>query len=169
MHETDEDIERLQRLLDEGAASATRHQASIVTPGRRLDARQLATYLQGVKHVAFAVVNAAGEPRVAPLDSLFVRGRFLMGTAESSARMRSLRRNPACSLTHFLGEEMAVVVHGRAQPLERGRPDERFAHGIWVEAYGADPYALADDVVLFTVEPQRMWTFSPQPARFPRG
>lgn len=167
MHETAADLERLQKLLDEGAASASRHQASIVTPGRRLNARQVVAYLQGVKHVAFAVVNAAGEPRVAPLDSLFVRGRFLLGTAESSARMRSVRRNPACSLTHFSGEEVAIVVHGQVQVLERGRPDERFAHGIWVDTYDADPYSLAGDVVLFTVEPARMWTFAPDPSRFP--
>jgi hypothetical protein len=83
MYESEEDVRRLQELLDRTLARANPHLASIVTPERRLTARQVVRYLQGTKHVAFATVNERGEPRVSPLDGVFVRGRL------STARARS--------------------------------------------------------------------------------
>jgi len=65
VYETDEDLRWLQNLLDRTLASANPHLTSIVSPERRLTVRQVVRYLQGMKHVAFATVNARGEPRVA--------------------------------------------------------------------------------------------------------
>jgi hypothetical protein len=95
MYETDNDVRGLQELLDRTFAHANPHLASIVSPERRLNARQVATYLQGVKHVAFATVNEGGQPRVAPLDGVLVRGRFTVSTGGQAARLRHLRANPA--------------------------------------------------------------------------
>jgi uncharacterized pyridoxamine 5'-phosphate oxidase family protein len=50
-------------------------------------------FLQGTKHVAFATVNDRGEPRVAPLDGVFIRGRLTVSTGGEAARLRHLRAN----------------------------------------------------------------------------
>lgn len=57
MDETDDDLLRLQEMLDRTLARANPHLTSIVSPERRLSARQIVRYLQGTKHVAFATVN----------------------------------------------------------------------------------------------------------------
>ncbi|HVR14064.1 MAG TPA: hypothetical protein VMS41_09795, partial [Gaiellaceae bacterium] len=75
MFESDDDVRELQMLIDRTFAGANPHLAGIVKPERRLSARQVVRYLQGTKHVAFATVNERGEPRVAPLDGVFIRGR----------------------------------------------------------------------------------------------
>src|SRR5450756_1119306 len=101
MLETAEEIRELQRLFDATLGRANAHMLSIVTPERRLSARQVVAYLQGTRHVAFATVTLKGEPRVAPLDSLFIHGRFTMGTGGDAARIRNLRANPACSAAYM--------------------------------------------------------------------
>jgi len=63
MYETEDDLVRLQELLDRTFARANPHLTSIVSPERRLSAMQIVRYLQGKKHVAFATVNERGEPR----------------------------------------------------------------------------------------------------------
>jgi hypothetical protein len=167
MYETEDDIRELQRLLDATMGKANPHHAGIVKPERRLDARQVVTYLQGLRHVAFATVNAAGEPRAAPLDGHFVRGRFTLGTGRRSARWRNLQRNPACSAVHYVGDDVAVVVNGHAEELERDHPDHDLVHGVWTAHYESDPYSWGDAVVLFRVVPVSMWAYAAIPAAFP--
>src|SRR4051812_35953164 len=97
----------------------------IVTDGHRLTARQLATYLQGTRHVTLATVTSRGEPRVRPLDALFVHGRFLLGTAREALTARHLARQPAVSLSYLEGERIGVVAHGVAAPLDRDGDEAR--------------------------------------------
>ena len=54
-HETDEELVWLQKLIDRTFEHANPHLTAIVSPQRRLTARQIAAYLQGTKHVAFAI------------------------------------------------------------------------------------------------------------------
>src|SRR5436305_8216142 len=122
MYESDEDIRELQALLDRTLAGANPHLARIVKPERRLNARQVVRYLRGTKHVAFATVNERGEPRVAPLDGVFIRGRFTVSTGDRAARLRHLRANAACSAAHVDGDTIGIVVHGHATII--GRDDE---------------------------------------------
>jgi uncharacterized pyridoxamine 5'-phosphate oxidase family protein len=168
VHETDDDLRAMQQLLDETMARANPHHSGIVTPARRLDARQVVTYLQGLRHVAFATVNAAGEPRVAPLDGHFVRGRFTLSTSRDSARWRNIERNPACSAAHYVGDDVAVVVNGRVEELTREHPDHELVHNVWLSHYESDPYSWGD-VVIFRVEPVSMWAYAATPAAFPHG
>jgi hypothetical protein len=100
VNETEDDLRFVQELLDRTLAHANPHLTSIVKSERRLNARQIATYLQGTKHVAFATVNERGQPRVAPLDGVFIRGHFTVSTGAEAARLRHLRANPACSAVH---------------------------------------------------------------------
>jgi hypothetical protein len=166
MFETEAEIAAIQRLIDATMARANPHMTGIVTPERRLSARQVCTYLQGTKHVAFATVTARGAPRVSPLDALFIHGRFTMGTAASATKIAHLLANPACSAVHMDGERVAVVVNGRVEWIGRDHPDHGLIHGTWTRTYGSDPYQWGD-VVFFRIEPNSMWTFAADPSEFP--
>jgi hypothetical protein len=167
MLETPDEIAELQRLMDATLGRANSHMLSIVTPERRLSARQLVAYLQGTKHVALATVTPRGEPRVAPLDALFIHGRFVMGTGGAAARLRNLRSNPACSATHMDGERIAVVVNGRVEWIAREHPDDEELIETWRSVYGSDPYDLGPGVMFFRIVPASMWAFASHPEEFP--
>jgi hypothetical protein len=74
MRETPEEVAELQALMDRTMAKVNPHFAAIVKPKRRLTAVQVVTHLQGTRIVAFSTVSENGEPRVSPLDSLFLHG-----------------------------------------------------------------------------------------------
>jgi uncharacterized pyridoxamine 5'-phosphate oxidase family protein len=164
--ETAEEIAELQRLLDAAAARANPHMSSILTPDRRLTAGQIVTYLQGTRHVAFATVTAKGEPRVAPLDALFIHGRFTMSTGAEATRLRHLRANPACSAVHMVGDEVAVAVNGVVEWIGRDHPVHDEVRAIWKATYGSDIYDLGD-IAMFRIVPASMWSFAAHPERFP--
>src|SRR3970040_808971 len=133
MFESDADVRELPALIDRTFAHANPHLAGVVKPERRLNARQVVRYLQGTKHVAFGTVNERGEPRVAPLDGVFIRGRFTVSTGGRAARVRHLRANPACSAVHMDGDAIAVTVHGGATILHRGDPGVEEIEPVWRE------------------------------------
>jgi hypothetical protein len=166
MLETPDEIAEVQRLMDKTLGRANSHMVGIVTPERRLSARQVVAYLQDTKHVALATVTAKGEPRVSPLDALFIHGRFVVGTGGAAARLRNLRANPACSAVHMDGERIAVVVNGRAEWIERGHPDDDELVRVWRRIYGSDPYDLGPGVTFFRIVPASMWAFASRPEEF---
>src|SRR5205807_8739833 len=88
-----------------------------------LSAGQLTRYLQGIQTVAFATPSAKGEPRVAPIGSLFYRGRFYIPTVATAARTRMVTARPAVSLTHYVGDDLAVIAHGSASVIPVDHPD----------------------------------------------
>src|SRR5919197_560121 len=108
MFEAEGEIAVLQAMFDAHLARANSHMLGIVTRERRLSARQVVRYLEGTRHVAFATVTSRGEPRVSPLDALFIHGRFTLGTAGRATKVAHLRRNPACSAVHMDGDRIAV-------------------------------------------------------------
>jgi uncharacterized pyridoxamine 5'-phosphate oxidase family protein len=167
MHESDDDLRELQALLDRTFARANPHLAAIVKPERRLNARQVAYYLQGTKHVAFATVNAKGEPRVAPLDGVFIRGRFTVSTGGRAARLEHLRANPACSAAHMDGDVVGIVVHGRATIIGRDDPGVDGIEPVWREIYGSSPFEWGEGVVFMRIEPSSMWAYAFHPENFP--
>lgn len=167
MLETDEDLRRLQQLLDRTFAHANPHLTKIVKPERRLNARQVCRYLQGTKHVAFGTVNEKGEPRVAPLDGVFIRGRFTVSTGGRAARLRHLRANPACSAAHMDGDVVAVVAHGRATILGQDDPGVEEIEPVWREIYGSSPFEWGEGVVFMRVEPSSMWAYAFHRENFP--
>jgi uncharacterized pyridoxamine 5'-phosphate oxidase family protein len=167
MFETEEDVRRLQTLIDRTFAQANPHLAKIVKPERRLTARQVVRYLQGTKHVAFATVNEDGAPRVAPLDGVFIRGRFTVSTGGRAARLRHLRANPACSAAHMDGDTIGIVVHGNATII--GRDDEGVdgIEPVWRDIYGSSPFEWGEGVVFMRIEPSSMWAYAFHPENFP--
>ncbi|HEX2315583.1 MAG TPA: pyridoxamine 5'-phosphate oxidase family protein [Thermomonospora sp.] len=162
MHETPEDLARLQRVLDDTYAAAGAHLLSIVTPERRLDAASLAARLTGVQVLHLATVTARCEPRVGPVDGLFFRGRFHFGSGQNSLRFRHIRKRPQVSGSVSHGEEFAVTVHGRAVELDmtdRDDPEVAAFHAYLIEVYGPEWENWAGDAPYARIEPERMYTF----------
>lgn len=168
MFESDAEVAELQRLFDETLKRANPHMASIVNRKRRLNARQVVTYLQGTRHVAFATVSPEGEPRVSPLDALFIHGRFTMSTGLRATKVRHLRANPACAAVHMDGDRIAVVANGRVEWIAPDHPDHDEIHATWQKTYGSDPYTWGD-VVFFRLNPTTMWAYAFHPEEFPEG
>jgi uncharacterized pyridoxamine 5'-phosphate oxidase family protein len=167
MFESPEEMDELARLLDATLDRANAHMTSIVTPERRLSAKQVVAYLQGTRHVALATVTPAGEPRVSPLDALFIHGRFDMGTGGGAARLRNLRAHPGCSAVHMDGDRIAVVVNGKVEWIGREHPDHALLIDTWLSIYGVDPYSLGPDVAFFRIEPSSMWAYAFHPEECP--
>jgi uncharacterized pyridoxamine 5'-phosphate oxidase family protein len=166
VYESAEDVVALQELLDRTFARMNPHMANILKPERRLSARQVVAYLQGIKHVAFATVNERGQPRVAPLDGIFLRGRFHVSTGGQAARLKDLRRQPRCSLTHFVGDDVAVTVNGAAVVMDRNHPEMPAIEPVYLELYESSPFSWGEGVVIIRVEPSSMWSYSFTPERY---
>lgn len=155
MHETADDLRSLQRLLDESHAAAGEHLRSIFSDDRRVDAERLCEFLRGVCVLDLATVTASCEPRVAPVDGLFHRGRWHFGSSPTSVRFRHIRARPAVSASHTRGEELAVVVHGTARAVE---VDAAFREFL-IEVYGDGWEDWGSGASYAVIEPVRMFTF----------
>lgn len=118
MHETAEELSRLQHLLDQSAARAGPHLRGIITDDRRLTARQLSDRLTGLRLLVVATVTADGRPLAGPVDGFFLHGAFHFSSGRDSVRMRHLAVRPAVSASYLPGEQLAVSVHGRAELFE---------------------------------------------------
>jgi len=153
VYETDDDLQRLQELLDRSYARAGSHLRSIWGPETRLDARGLSEELAGIQVLDLATVTPRGEPRVAPVDGLFFRGRLWFGSAADSQRFRNIRANPAVSGSITRGlETFLVLVHGRAVETDPRGPEAggfaRLPRELydfdWDAAHPTAPYAWID-------------------------
>jgi Pyridoxamine 5'-phosphate oxidase len=120
--ETPEEIDVLQRLLDDSAAGAGSHLRNIITDSRRLSAVQLCGRLTGMRLLTVATVTADGRPLAGPVDGYFLHGSFYFSSGRDSVRMRHLAARPSVSATHLPGEQFAVSVHGRAELFEVNDP-----------------------------------------------
>lgn len=167
MFETEAELAEIQAMFESHLAHANPHMTGIVTLERRPTARQVARYLVGTKHVAFATVTSKGEPRVSPLDMLFIHGRFTLSTGGGTTKVRHLRANPACSAVHVDGDRIAVVANGTVEWIPREHPDHDEIHRVWSETYESDPYSWGDGVVFFRIQPSSMWAHAFHPGEFP--
>jgi nitroimidazol reductase NimA-like FMN-containing flavoprotein (pyridoxamine 5'-phosphate oxidase superfamily) len=164
MHETPEDLSRLQDLLDRSYAAAGGHLRDIITPERRLSAEALVRRLQGMCLLVLATVTADGRPISAPVDGIFYRGHFHFGSSPDAVRFRHIRRDPAVSATHVPGESFSVTVHGRAVLIEIADPGEagfrRALLDLYVPRYGPEWEAFLDSGVVYArIDAERMFTF----------
>jgi nitroimidazol reductase NimA-like FMN-containing flavoprotein (pyridoxamine 5'-phosphate oxidase superfamily) len=164
MQETPEDIKELQALLDASYAAAGSHLLSIHNePGWRMTAEQVSERLTGMTVLSLATVNSSGQPIAGPVDGIFYRGRFYCGSAPDSLRAKHIRRNPAVSLTHTVGEELAITVHGTAievdKTSERAEGFREHLNGI----YGQEMIDVHWDgtAVYWTIEPRKMFALAP--------
>jgi nitroimidazol reductase NimA-like FMN-containing flavoprotein (pyridoxamine 5'-phosphate oxidase superfamily) len=165
MHETEDDLARLQELIDRSYASAGPHLLDIHTPERRLTAEQLSERLTGMVLLALATVTADGRPIIGPVDGIFYRGAFHFGSSPESVRFRHIRARPQVSATHLPGEELAVTVHGRAAIVDtRAEEAAGFRQtvlDIYVPRYGDEWVEFMDSGPLYArIDAERMFTFA---------
>jgi nitroimidazol reductase NimA-like FMN-containing flavoprotein (pyridoxamine 5'-phosphate oxidase superfamily) len=162
MHETPEELAAMQRLIDESHGGAGAHLRSIFDEERRMTAEQVAAELQGMQILALSTVTARGEPRVAPVDGHLFHGRFHFGSSPESLRFRNLRARPAVSAAVIRGEELCVIVHGRAAEIDLSAPEHEAFLDHVSDVYRArlpDFRAFALRAAWARIEPERMFTF----------
>jgi nitroimidazol reductase NimA-like FMN-containing flavoprotein (pyridoxamine 5'-phosphate oxidase superfamily) len=165
MHETQDDLARLQDLIDRSYASAGEHLLAIHTPERRLTAEQVSERLTGMTLLALATVTADGRPIVGPVDGIFYRGAFHFGSSPESVRFRHIRARPQVSATYLPGEELSVTVHGRAEIVDtRAEEAAGFRQtvlDIYVPRYGEEWVEFMDSGPLYArIDAERMFTFA---------
>jgi hypothetical protein len=162
MHERAEDLLALQDVIDRSYAAAGSHLLAIHTPERRLTAEQVCERLTGMSLLALATVSSAGRPVVGPVDGILFRGAFHFGSSPHSVRARHIAARPWVSATHLPGEELAITVHGRAEPVDvSGGEFRETLLSIYVPRYG-ESWAdmLEDGAIYWRIEAERMFTFA---------
>ena len=163
MEETEDDLTVLQDLMDRSHDGAGAHLREIITPERRLTAREVCDRLTGMRLLALATVTADGRPLVGPVDGIFYRGAFHFGSAPDSIRVRHIRRRPQVSATHLPGEELSVTVHGQAAVLDMRDPSNaglrRVVLDVYTPQYGAGWEEFLDANVYARIDADRMFTF----------
>jgi nitroimidazol reductase NimA-like FMN-containing flavoprotein (pyridoxamine 5'-phosphate oxidase superfamily) len=164
MHESAAELDALQRLLDASHTRGGAHLQSIFTPDRRLDAAQLSELLVGVQILNLATVTATGRPLVAPVDGLFFQGHFYFGSAPDSLRMRHIRARPHVSAAHTRGEELAVIVHGSAHPIDLTASEHagfrQYLLDTYRPRYGSDwEHWVESNAEYARIDPDRMYSF----------
>jgi len=164
MHESTEDLERLQQLLDDSYASGGPHLREVITPERMLDATALAARLEGMKLIVLATVTRDGRPINGPVDGIFYRGSFHFGSSPESIRFRHIRQRPAVSATHLDGEEFSVTVHGTATEIDLKSPEHAGFRSalldIYVPRYGEQWEQFIDSGPVYArIDATRVFTF----------
>jgi hypothetical protein len=163
VHETGDDVSRLQALLDRSFGSAGDHLLEVIPPDRRLGARELCARLDGMRLLALATVTADGRPLVGPVDGIFYRGAFHFGSSPDSVRVGHLRRRPQVSATHLPDESFAVTVHGVATILDLTDPSHSGLRatllGHYVPEYGAAWESFLDGNVYARIDAHRMYVY----------
>lgn len=158
MHETADDLKRLQALLKESRAAAGKHMRSIFTKVTDMSVDEIVAELPGVQVLDLATVTAAAEPRVAPVDGLFYRGHFYFGTAHNAVRARHLRARPQVSAAHTRGEDLTIIVHGDAVDVDVSQPEHAGFRSYLLDVYpGWESWYPGAPPPYWRIEPARMF------------
>ena len=166
MHESRDDLVRLQSLLDRSYEAAGPHLREGITPERRLTAEDLAGRLDGMCLLTLATVTADGRPINGPVDGFFYRGEWYFGSSPESLRFRHIRKRPQVSATYLPGEENSVTTHGRAVEIDARTHDDGGFAEVVVGYYSArfDGAEAMLDSAYARIEAERMFTFHLDPA-----
>ncbi len=156
MYETEDEVARLQALLDASHARATDHLRAIIHGDRVLSARDLVALLAGMKVLSLATVTAHGEPRVSAVDGHFLHGSWSFSTSGTAAKARHMRERPSVSVAHIDNEELAVFSHGRVEQLAVGDADYEETLDHWTRHYGSSPLSWGEEVRIYRYLPAWM-------------
>jgi hypothetical protein len=159
LRETAADIAWLQDLIDASHAGAGGHLRSIFDDELRVAAADLPSRLAGVQVLHLATVTATCEPRVAPVDGLFIHGRWHFGTAPDAIRAKHLDARPAVSASVAHGERFAMLVHGQVAPIDFDAREHADARACFIETYGDGWEDFAAPNRYWRLEPERVFTF----------
>lgn len=164
MHERPQDLDALQAVIDQSYASATPHLLAVHQPENRMSAVALAETLTGMRLLVLATSTSDGRPITSPVDGIFYRGHFHFGSSPDSVRFRHISHRPDVSATHLPGEELAVVVHGRAEVLDMAAPENAELRqcilDIYLPRYGESWLEILDGGTFARINPRRMFTFA---------
>lgn len=166
MHETPDDLARLQAVLDDSYAHAGAHLQRVHTPDRRLDAAQVVERLGGMCLLTLATTTADGRPLAGPVDGFFYRGRFWFGSSPDSVRFTHLRSRPSVSACFLPGEHLSVTVHGEAHEVPADDPEVPGYRDYVLGHYGPDWWDNWEWGVTASyarITPRRMLTFHMDP------
>jgi GNAT superfamily N-acetyltransferase len=165
MRETEEDIERLQALLDSSIERAgTFLRRSFQMPEHSLTAQELVECWLDVQTVALATVTTKGEPRIAPIGSLLYRGDIYIPTVATAARTRHVMKRPAISLTLFHGNELAIIVHGYATIIARDHEDFEALEDLLYACSNTKAGEWGEGVYLY-IQAEAIYTYNSHPHR----
>jgi hypothetical protein len=169
MHESAEELERLQQILDASAAAAGPHLRGIISEERRVDAVSLCAQLQGMRLLVVATVTADGRPLAGAVDGYFLHGSFVFSSGRNSVRMRHLAARPAVTATYLPGEEFAVTVHGRAELFDVLDPAHDELKQAMLDFYlpkqgpAFETWLHAENPVGARIAPDKIFTFHMSP------
>ncbi len=176
MHETPEDLQTLQQILDRSYAQAGKNLRDIHGQGRHLGAAELAARLRGPRWLVVATVSSDQRPFTAQVDGTFYRGRFYFGVNDPcSLKARHLGRNPAISATHVPNDDWVVTVHGTAVRVNVGQNGDAGLHRLLIDEYSQrygpewTDEALTSESIYFAIEPVRMFALDLSEARRLQG
>jgi len=120
---------------------------------------EVAELLKGVCVLNLATTSSTGRPIVAPVDGLFLNGRFWFGSSKDSLRFRHIRRDPRISAAYTKGEEVSVLVHGVAHEIDTASGEYERFHDYCREVYGPtyDDWGHWGEAPYAWIEPERMY------------
>jgi hypothetical protein len=101
-----------------------------------------------------------------PVDGFLVHARFIFSSSTDSARFVHLRRDPRCSATHFVGDELMVTVHGRAVLMTDG-PEFDALDEMFLQTYGLRATEIGPPITFALIEPDRMYAWAAHPENYP--
>jgi hypothetical protein len=133
--------ELLGGLQDRTFARATAATVVSYPPERRLDAAQLASYLDRRAYAVVGTTRAGGRPHAAM--SVYMRrgATFWLPTVAGSVRERNLRGSPWLTLVVAEGDDgdhIAVLIEGSAEVIEPSLVPADVRAGVqgeWVSAW----------------------------------
>jgi general stress protein 26 len=169
MFETDDELETLDDLLARSFAGGGGHLTGIISEDRRLSARDLVRYLQGVRHFVVATVTESGEPRCSAVDGLFLHGHLWFTTSGDSLKAKHLEKRSALSAAHVVGDDVGVFIHGHALVMQGGPGDADALRHYWTEIYESSPedwVATPSDSRYIEVVATSMFTYAFNRERF---
>ena len=168
MNESAGDLARLQSLLDRSATKGGPHlRRTFEYPEHAVTADQLVRYWGNRKDFALATVTLNGEPRVAPVGVLLERAHLYVPTALDSAHVTHVGQNPGVSLTHWVNNFVAIIVHGHAILVSPNGPDFASLVALVSEKWWQDLHRERNGVFL-RIEPDVMYGWAREPSSFAR-
>ena len=117
--------------------------------------------------MAFGTMNERGEPRVAPLDGVFIRGRFTVSPPVGERRAYGIcaATPPAAPPTWTAMRSASSSMATRRSSSRRRR--RRRDRADLARIYGWSPFEWGEGVVFMRIEPTSMWTYASTPRTFP--
>ena len=114
--------------------------------------------------LVLATITADCRPINGPVDGFFFRGSFYFGSSPNSIRFRHIRQRPSVSATHLPGEELAVTVHGVAEPIDVAASEHAAFRqtllDFYVPRYGPEWETFLDSGPMYArINATRMYTF----------